>query len=163
MSDPLAFDVHAIVEPLSQALLPYLDRPFALFGHSMGALICFELARKLASSHGVRPAQLMVSGWRSPDLIDPRKDYDLGDAEFVSMLRNLNGTPEEILDNPEALELMLPILRADFHITQDYRFTDGERLTCPIRAYGGAEDRSVTPDLIRRWKNLTTGPFSMSL
>jgi medium-chain acyl-[acyl-carrier-protein] hydrolase len=163
MAEPVASDVESIVEPLSRALAPYLDRPFALFGHSMGAMLCFELARTLASAYGVQPALLISSGWRSPDVMEKRRDYDLEDEDFVTMLRDLNGTPEELLQNREMLELLLPILRADFYLTQTYRYVDGDPLACPIRVYGGSEDRSVPAEILRPWKNLTTGPFSMSI
>ncbi|MFL6465423.1 MAG: thioesterase II family protein [Bryobacteraceae bacterium] len=165
MREPLATDVRSIVESLSRSLIPYLDQPFALFGHSMGALICFELARSLARLHGAQPSQLFVSAWRSPELRDSRRDYELGDAELISVLRSLNGTPDEILANAEALELLLPILRADLQMVQTYQHCEKESaaLTCPVRAYGGDRDNTITPDSIRPWKNHTTGPFSMSI
>ena len=152
-----------LVESISRDLVPCLDRPFAFFGHSMGALVSFELVRYLRSIGGPAPTHLFVSAWRAPELIDEHKDYSLPDAQFIAMLRNLNGTPEEILDNPEALQFLLPILRADFEVAQTYEYRPQRPLGCAIKAFWGMQDRSTTPEMVRLWSNHTTGPFSLSI
>jgi medium-chain acyl-[acyl-carrier-protein] hydrolase len=152
-----------LIESISRDLVPYLDRPFAFFGHSMGALVSFELVRYLRSIGELAPTHLFVSAWRSPELIDEHKDYVLPDAQFIAMLRKLNGTPEEILDNPEALQLLLPILRADFEVAQTYEYRPQRPLGCAIKAFWGMQDRSTTPEMVRPWSNHTTGPFSLSI
>jgi medium-chain acyl-[acyl-carrier-protein] hydrolase len=163
LNEPLITHVDAIVESLVPQFLQCLHRPFALFGHSMGALICFELSRFLRNKYGIEPLQLLVSGWRSPDVADPRKEYDLPHDEFVALLRRLNGTPEEILDNPEALELLLPIVRADFQVCQSYVYHEDRPLSCPIVAFGGLTDPTTPPSAIRPWSNHTTAAFSISM
>src|SRR5207237_545469 len=129
------------VEALFYELLPYLNKPFAFFGHSMGALLSFELARRLQGQYQLSPVRLFVSGRGAPHLPDldtPR--HTLPDAELLEELRRLNGTPMEILDHPELLQLMLPLLRADFAICETYVYADGVRLSCPLTALGGLND-----------------------
>ncbi len=110
-----------LVQALAQALLPHLDKPFAFFGHSMGALISFELTRQLRRLYGLVPLHLFVSAHRAPQLPDPDPPiHTLPEAEFMEELRCLNGTPKEVLEQPELMELMLPILRADFALCETY-------------------------------------------
>jgi surfactin synthase thioesterase subunit len=153
----------SIVENLCADLQPYLDRPFALFGHSMGALIAFELARRIRDSHHMEPVHLFVSGRSAPEVADARKDYELPDAEFIAVLQGLNGTPKEILQSPEALSLLLPVIRADFEVTQTYAYRHGSPLKCPIKALGGIRDTCTPPDSMRGWKAQTAGAFSLSI
>jgi medium-chain acyl-[acyl-carrier-protein] hydrolase len=96
-------------------------------------------------------------------LIEEHKNYSLPDAQFIAMLRDLNGTPEEILDNPEALQFLLPILRADFEVAQTYEYRPQRPLGCAIKAFWGMQDRSTTPEMVRLWSNHTAGPFSLSI
>src|SRR5205823_631917 len=104
-----------LVDALARALPPHLGRPFAFFGHSMGALVGFELARLLRREHGLEPAHLFVSGCAAPQLRDPgRPLHRLPDAEFRQELRRLGGTPPAVLENDELMGLVLPLLRADF-------------------------------------------------
>jgi medium-chain acyl-[acyl-carrier-protein] hydrolase len=161
--EPLATRIRSLVEPLGRALEPYLDRPFAFFGHSMGALICFETARHLRAAYAVEPLALFPSGWRAPHLSCGRRDFALPDEEFVSVLRRLDGTPDEILDDPEALAFLLPILKADFELTQTFEYTDGRPLGCSIIAFGGSEDPGTPPDVIRPWMIHATGTFALNI
>ncbi|HEX8092144.1 MAG TPA: thioesterase domain-containing protein, partial [Blastocatellia bacterium] len=111
---PLA---HAIAE----GMLPYCDKPFAMFGHSMGAMLSFEVARYLRSHSGAEPAQLFVAGRRAPHIPDTEpRTYNLPEPEFIEELRRINGTPQAVLDNEELMQLFLPVLRADFEVCQTY-------------------------------------------
>ncbi|HKV94713.1 MAG TPA: thioesterase II family protein [Candidatus Angelobacter sp.] len=163
LREPLMTHVTPMVESLGTALLPYLDRPFAFFGHSMGALIAFELSRLLRAKYGLGPVHLFISAWRSPDVIELKREYDLPQDQFVAMLRRLNGTPQEILDNPEAMEFLLPIVRADFQVCQTYVYHADKPLSCPITAFGGLNDSETTPKAISPWKNHTIDSFSMKI
>jgi medium-chain acyl-[acyl-carrier-protein] hydrolase len=163
IQEGLAHSVESIVSSLINEITPYLDRPFAFFGHSMGALVAFELARRLERGHLPAVSQLFVSGRNAPDIREPRRDYELPHRDFIAMLRKLNGTPREILDNQEALALLLPIIRADFRITQTYQFEPGAPLHCPIKAFGGIKDTCTPPESIRGWQRQTTGSFSLSI
>jgi medium-chain acyl-[acyl-carrier-protein] hydrolase len=153
-----------LVAAAGPALLPFMDRHFAFYGHSMGALIAFELARRLREAGRPEPAHLLVSGCRAPQLPDTRDDtYDLPDPEFVEELRRLRGTPPEVLEYEELLRLMLPLLRADFAVAQTYRYSEGPPLGCPLTAVGGLRDEEVTRAHLTPWRELTAGPFSLHM
>ena len=154
----------ATVEQLARAITPYLDRPFAFFGHSMGAFIGFELARSLRRQAGVEPAHLFVSGSRAPQLPDPHPlAHDLPDPQFIEYLRGLSGTPEEILGHPELMELMMPLLRADFEAVSTYVCADDAPLGCPVSAYGGLRDLTTRREDLEPWGGQTTGRFVLRM
>ncbi len=153
-----------IVEALYENLLPHFDKPFVLFGHSMGALIAFELVRLLSRERQRKPERLFVSGRRAPQIPDPEYHIDeLSDAEFIAKLRRLNGTPAAVLDHPEIMQALLPVIRADFAICQTYVYTSGPLLDCPITAYGGLEDQEVTRESLEAWRDQTRGGFTLRM
>ncbi len=161
MREPAFADCRALVEALAPVILPLTDKPFAFFGHSMGAIVAFELARALRRSYGRAPQCLFVSGRRAPHL--PARNpsvHELPDAEFIDELRRLEGTPPEVLAHPELMELLLPTIRADFALTQAYRYTDEPPLDCPVNAFGGTEDVDVELWQLRAWCEHTTGACS---
>lgn len=152
-----------LVRAAAQALLPYLEKPFAFFGHSMGALVSFEIARELRRRHDLEPVHLFVSGrWppQMPDHSDPT--YDLPDAQFVKELHSLNGTPKEVLDHPALMALMLPLLRADFEVCQTYGYVDEPPLSCPLTVFGGLQDEPDRKSL-ETWHEQTTASFSLRM
>ncbi len=152
-----------LVERLAHVMRPQLNGPFALFGHSMGALICFELARLLRAQCGISPAHLFVSGCRAPHLRgDQPITYSLPDAEFVEELQRLNGTPLEVFSQPELLELVLPLLRADFELCQIYSYVPGPLFECPITAFGGLDDE-ITREEVSQWAQHTTKAFDLRM
>lgn len=156
--EPAYTDSEPLVEALTRAIVPLLDRPFALFGHSMGAMLGFELARRLRSEHGIEPAHLFVSGRRAPQL--PEKDPDihiLPDSEFVAEVERLNGTPKEVLEHAELMEMLIPMLRADFSICHTYNYVPGAPLTCSITALGGTKDETADQAKLEGWCEQTTG------
>lgn len=153
-----------LVEAIAQSLLPNLNQPFALFGHSMGALISFELARFLRQAYGLTPRHLFVSGRAAPYI--PDRDppiYTLPDAAFIQELRRLNGTPEAVLQNQELMQLLTPILRADFAAIDTYRYQPEPALGCPITALGGLQDLEVSRDDLEAWQTQTIAPFQIQL
>ena len=150
-----------LIEALAENLGPFFDRPFAFFGHSMGAMISFELARRLRRTGGPMPVHLFVSGRRAPQLPDPEPPtYDLPRDEFIDSLRRLNGTPHEVLQNDELLQLVIPLLRADFELVQTYDYREEVPLDCPITAFAGLDDVEVSRDEVRGWERQTTKGFS---
>ncbi|HEY0101520.1 MAG TPA: alpha/beta fold hydrolase [Pyrinomonadaceae bacterium] len=152
----------SLVEAAAGAILPYLDRPFAFFGHSMGAMISFELARYLRRHNHPQPTHLFISGSRAPQLgFNGAVTYNLPDAEFAEELRRLNGTPREVLEHPELMGLMTPVLRADFEVCQTYLYTPEPALDCPVTAFGGLLDQGVSREMIEAWEEQTTARFRL--
>lgn len=164
MTEPLFTSLPPLIGVTVQALLPHLDKPFAFFGHSMGALISFELARLLSREKGRQPAHLFVSGRRAPQLADKERiTYNLPKQEFIEELRRLKGTPDEVIEQPELMEVMLPIVRADFKLCQTYVYSPGPPLSCPITAFGGLEDKEVTREHLEAWREQSSATFSLRM
>ncbi len=153
-----------LVQTLVPLLRAELETPFALFGHSLGALICFELARELRKQNLPSPIQLLVSGCRAPQIPDlDLPIHRLEDAQFLDALRRWQGTPEEVLQNPELISLFLPALRADFALLETYFYSSQPPLACPIAAFGGAEDSKVSQAQLAAWRDQTVGNFSLTM
>ena len=156
--------VPRLITALCRELLPYLDKPFVFFGHSLGALISFELARKLSQDSQLEPLHLFVSGRLAPQLPDTMPPtYDLPEEEFVKELRRLNGTPAEVLDQPELLQLIAPTLRADFKLCETYEHLTRPPLKCSITALGGLYDEDVTREQLEPWREHTSAAFSLKM
>jgi medium-chain acyl-[acyl-carrier-protein] hydrolase len=151
-----------LVKALGQAIIPHLDKPFAFFGHSMGALIAFELTRYLRSEGRQGPVHLFVSGRGGPGIATTeRARYDLPEPEFIEEIKRLKGTPKEVLEHEELMELMVPLLRADFGICQTYQYVSEPPLDCPISAYGGLQDENVTKEHLESWQEQTGDHFDL--
>jgi medium-chain acyl-[acyl-carrier-protein] hydrolase len=163
ITEPPCTDINQLVRHAGQALAPWLDKPFALFGHSMGALIAFELARHLKEEYNALPVHLFASGHSSPQTTNKPLDLKLFDSELPEMLRRNNGTPEEVLDDPELMDLVLPILRADMALCKSYIYTPQPPFSFPITAFGGLDDRGVPRHRIEGWREHTTGPFVLRM
>lgn len=164
MSEPAFQRLSEIVEALAHELVPYFDKPFAFFGHSMGALIGFELARWLRKNHKAMPAQLFVSGRRAPqfsELTEPT--WDLPEREFIERVRQLNGTAQDVLNHPELMQLMIPLLRADFAVCETYQHQDEPPLECPVTVFGGVDDIEVRYEHLELWREQTTSVFRLHM
>ena len=149
-----------LVHVLATALAPQLDKPFAFFGHSLGALLGFELARQIRRQFGLLPAHLFVSGNAAPQKHRVRPPmHALPEAEFLEEVRRLNGTPREVLETPELLELIIPILRADFAVSESYAFVPEPPLDCPITAFGGLQDDMISREGLDAWREQTKSLF----
>jgi medium-chain acyl-[acyl-carrier-protein] hydrolase len=143
---------------VAQELLPYLDKPFVFFGHSMGALLCFETARSLRRENRRQPAHLFVSATEAPHRRSPDELLSgLPQSELVKRLREFNGTPMEVLQNDELLELMLPTIRADFELCDTYEYHPEPPLECPMTIYGGLGDQEVEAGRLAAWSEMTVG------
>jgi len=153
-----------LVDALAQALRPLLDMPFAFFGHSLGALVGFELARQLRKQSGVQPVRLFVSADRAPQLPSRHRPiHALPVPDFMAELRRLNGTPSKVLEEAELMEIMLPILRADIAVHETYEYSIEPPLGCIISSFGGLEDHRVTRDELEAWRGQTSESFSLRM
>ena len=153
-----------LVEAVAEAIAPLLDRPYTLFGHSMGALIAFELAREFRRNNSPEPVHLFISGHQAPQLPDnDPPSYNRPEEELIRKLRSLEGTPEAILENREILDLWLPIYRADLSICETYIYRSEEPLSCPITTIGGSQDSSIPKGGLGKWEEHTTGKFTKQL
>lgn len=153
-----------LIQDLADGLSDHLGTSYAFLGHSMGAMIAFELARELRRRTVPGPAYLFVSGRQAPHVPDPDPPkYNLPDTEFIEELRTLAGTPPEVLEHPELMELMLPLLRADFELVDTYVCREEPPLDCPISAFGGLGDPETRPEELAAWREQTSGTFRMRL
>jgi medium-chain acyl-[acyl-carrier-protein] hydrolase len=164
LNEPAMTSIYEMSAAALSGLLPLFQEPFALFGHSMGALIAFELCRLLERERQIVPAMLLVAGARAPHLREEEAPtWNLPNAEFIEKLRDMNGTPEEALADPELMEFLSPVIRADFRAVQSYKYKESGPLSSPIAAFGGLKDEDVTIERLKGWRSQTLNSFSYSL
>lgn len=154
-----------LVKVIAEAMLPLLDKPFALFGHSMGALLTFELAHLLQRQYARPAAHLFVSGRNAPDFPDLLPVlHQLPDAQFIARVQEyFGGLPEMIINNPDMLRLFLPTLRADFSVIETYVYRGEPPLDIPISVFGGRLDNQTTPEGLAAWRQHTRRAFTLQL
>ena len=153
-------EMSQVVASIVAGIRPFLDRTFFFFGHSMGALVAFELARELRRRKWDLPGALLISGCQAPQI--KRRDrviHTLPEEELINELGRLNGTNPILLENREFMELILPALRADFSVFERYWYREEEPLPCPIAAFGGSEDPRVRRDELGAWRTQTSSDF----
>jgi len=154
----------SLVAAAAEGLSPYMDKPFAFFGHSLGALISYALAQYLRQQQAVQPYHLFVSGHRAPHrppLHPPVHQAD--ETTFLNRLRRLGGTSPKFFEMPELIEMMLPMLRADFAIWETYRHEAQAPLTYPITAFGSEQDSEAKTADMEAWREHTVGTFSLHM
>jgi medium-chain acyl-[acyl-carrier-protein] hydrolase len=152
----------SLVSGALRAIKAFSDLPILLFGHSLGALVSFELAHALADEFDIQVSHLFVSAARAPQLPrDGPRIYDLPEDEFMTQLRVLNGTPPEVLQSPELMQFISGSLRADFAIAETYSSANRPPLNCPITAFGGLEDPEVSRADLEAWRTQTTNSFDL--
>jgi medium-chain acyl-[acyl-carrier-protein] hydrolase len=150
-----------MVAAATEAIRPHLTGRYAFYGHSLGALVSFEVARSLRREGAAGPVHLFASAHRSPQLPNPHPEMrTLPDAGFIEQIcQRYGGIPQAVLDNPDLVELMLPCLRADFTVFETYTYADPTPLDCPITAFGGRSDRRVSEGEVAAWRAQTTAAF----
>ncbi|GAU68940.1 putative type II thioesterase [Streptomyces sp. NBRC 110611] len=164
LKEPPYSRLRPLVAALADALRPALDRPYALFGHSMGGLLAFELTRTLRERGLPQPVHLFVSGAAAPGTRRTRPVvHNATDAEMRGELRVLNGTPRELLENAELMELMLPTLRADFSVLETYTYQEAPPLAVPLTVLAGTADPSVEISALQGWRDQTTAGSRLKL
>lgn len=157
--DSIADLVASLLPPLAERA----DLPFALFGHSMGALVAFEATLAMERDGGPSPSLLFVSSRRPPDEpADHAPVHDLPDDAFVdAMVRRYNAVPEVVRREPDLMALLLPVLRADIRAYERYEPLSGRQVQCPVRVYGGTDDRHPRPQLLPLWRRVAEHDVSV--
>lgn len=152
-----------LIEEMAEALTGHLDRPYAIFGHSMGALLAFELAQRLRSKALRAPSYLFLSGRIAAHLPwGHKRIHHLPAEEFLEELgARYGGLPQELLCNPFLLEVYLPILRADMTLIETHQHRERPPLGCPIMAFAGTDDGNVSDESLAAWSQQTTADFSV--
>lgn len=157
--------IDQLADAIADDLLPvFKEKPFVFFGHSMGATLGFEVSRRLTDAHQILPEFFLISGQRAPHIPDDEPPtYDLPKDEFIEELKRLNGTPEEVIQSKELMELLEPILRADFEAIQRYQYLPAPPLGIPFVVMGGEDDWEVKREYLEGWRMHTTGSFSLQM
>jgi medium-chain acyl-[acyl-carrier-protein] hydrolase len=158
-AEPLLDDLEARLATETHARA----RPYAMFGHSLGAILAFELARRMRS-RGRPPAHLFLSGHGAPHLSPPgERIHTLPDAVLLQRIKKLGGTPEEVLADADLMRWLLPVLRADLTVSETYAYRPGPPLTCGITVYGGISDSEAPAHHLSAWSRHTTGVVAVRL
>ncbi|MFJ5234765.1 thioesterase II family protein [Kitasatospora sp. NPDC088391] len=160
-AEPPVDDLHRLADRIAEVLLPdwTAGAPAALLGHSMGALLAYETARRLVAATGRGPRLLVVSGRRAPSAVRGEKGlHDAPDELLLAELAELGGTMPTVLADPELRELFLPPLRADYRAVETYAHREGPLLACPVTVLTGDRDDKVTPAEAAAWSGHTEGP-----
>lgn len=158
----LAEPVVDSAEAVSDAIIAEMKaicwrQPVALFGHSMGSMLAYDVARKLKQRHGWEPALLFASGRQPPHVRCGGDFHRRPDEDFIAEIKRLNGTPDGIFEDAEMRRIVLPMLRGDYAILENYRVPPGDPLTCPIVSIAGRDDGEVRPEEMTAWQDLTRG------
>lgn len=162
-AEPTVDSIPGLADEIAAVLAPLLDRPVAVFGHSMGATVAFEVARRLEADAGVVPSHLFVSG-----RVAPAHNRDLGvhrmaDDDLLAELVQLGGTDAAVLTEPELLKMVLPAIRSDYRAVETYVYRPGPPLHCPVTALVGDDDVRADADDARAWADYTTGSFDVQV
>jgi medium-chain acyl-[acyl-carrier-protein] hydrolase len=164
MREPLSRDLMATAQAAAEGLLAHLGSSFALFGHSMGALISLEVARILEKEALRAPRCVVLAAAPAPPFAALRRRiHDLPDEELIAELRAINGTPVELLEDEEAMDVLMPIIRADLEMVYNHTSRPSPRLQCPVAVFGGDCDSLVHVDHLRAWQEYTSGPFYLRI
>ncbi len=150
-----------LVAELARLIARRDPTPFLLFGHSMGAVLAYEVSHRLWQQFGRLPLHLIASGHRAPQLPNRRAEiYRLPQAQFIEELRQFNGTPPQLLADQDLMDLLLPALRADFEMLGTLPYVERAPLPLPITAFGGREDGEASLAEIEAWSIHTGEQFN---
>ncbi|WP_411144260.1 thioesterase II family protein [Streptomyces sp. x-80] len=161
-TEPCVDDVGTLADHVHDALRDRMDRPVVFFGHSMGALVAFEVARRMERDGG-GPVHLFASGRRAPSRYRHETVHQRDDDGLVAELRSMSGTDSRVLEDEEVLRLVLPALRSDYRAVETYRHEPGASVRCPVTVLVGDDDPKTTLDEGRAWREHTTGAFDMQV
>lgn len=155
--------VPEMADRIAEALLPFDDRPMAFFGHSMGAVLAFEVAQRLREGATGEPRALFVSGRRAPSVHRRGTVHLLNDADLVGELRRAGGTDPRFLDDEELLAEIIPVVRSDYRAVELYQWAPTSPLSCPVTALVGDRDPQAPVDEVEAWRQHTDGPFDLKV
>ena len=153
--------IEPLIDQLSAEIYPYLDKPFAIFGHSLGALVGYECAVALRERYGVLPVHYFASARRAPHIhyeSDP-PIHRHARSVLIELLRRYNGVPQLVLQDEQLIDLFLPTIRADFEISETYCYKPTYPLECPVTTFLGKGDRSMMRSEVRAWQAHTTASY----
>lgn len=154
-------DIKPLVERLFTAISPFLNIPYVFIGHSLGAIVSYSLINKLRLAGHKEPLLFIPSARHGPKLPERNKQlHNLSDSEIIQNLKRYDGLPDGLLDSPEMASIYLPRIRADFSVTENYRFQNELPFDCPILAIGGDRDKAVNINELTAWGAHTTTQFS---
>lgn len=158
-------NVGVLAKQISDNLCMYRDAtPFVFFGHSLGSLIAFEVVNELQKRSLSIPEYLIISGHNAPQFQNDKEIiHRLPDELFIKGMMKYQGMSYEVLENKELLAALLPRLRADFTLSETYKYEEKPRIECPILALGGKEDTTVPYSKLKAWENYTTKEFTINL
>jgi surfactin synthase thioesterase subunit len=149
-----------LADSVAAAALDVLDRPFAIFGHSMGASLSYEVGVRLEAAGRV-PSRVFASGRRAPSTVRDEKVHQRDDNGLIAELRRLSGTAQQIFGDEELMRMVLPAIRNDYRAAETYRHAGGPRLSCPITALTGMSDPKATLAEVRAWADHTDDEFEL--
>ncbi|AXB47497.1 thioesterase II family protein [Amycolatopsis albispora] len=161
-AEPLIDSIEVLADQVTDAIDGFTDKPLAIFGHSMGATLGFEVARRL-EKRGVVSAALFASGRRAPSRHRDERFHEGSDDELLANVRSLAGTDQALLGDDEIVRMVLPAIRADYRAAETYRYPEGPDLSCPIFAMVGDNDPKATVDEASSWERHTSGPFELKV
>jgi surfactin synthase thioesterase subunit len=162
LREPLLTSVDSVVDALVHDMANLIDRPFSIFGHSLGALIGFELTRRLQKLSLPLPQRLFVSARQAPHVpLEGQKIHLLPEAHLKAELRHYAGTPEVVLQDNDLMRVLLPIVRADLAMNETYDYVPGQPIPCPISAFLGSQDQKVSPSSVEAWATQTSKDFKV--
>lgn len=164
IKEPAFTQMQALTEVIVKEIVPYINQPFVFFGHSLGALIAFEVACELRRQFNLTPIHLFVAACPAPHLSPSGSpSYQLPEPEFIERMKIGNGTPDEILKNPKLMAKFLPLMRADAELGDTYTYREQDPLNSAISVFGGREDFLVSEKELVAWYKYTQNYFRIQM